>query len=535
MIEAFAADDVRAAEEPLLVAERSFSGGLMHRAATALAGGVCRELRQRRGRVAGATVVGLVGPGNNGGDTLYALAALAGRGVRPVAVLTSTQVHAEGLAALRAVRGDVRPLEGAAPEDRPASAASALDADRAAALVLEADIALDGMLGLGARGPLREPAAGLVSVLTERLALPGRRPCVLAVDVPSGIGVDDGRLPGPVLAADRTITFGAVKPGLLLPPAAGAAGEVEVVDLGLGPVLDDLGRRPTVRRVEPADVGTLWPVPGRTAHKYSRGVLGVVAGTRTYPGAAVLAVAGALAAGTGMIRYVGPTAVRDLVLAAHPEVVAGVGRVQGWLLGPGLADDPEQSDHARAALAEAREDRLPVVVDAGALELLPDRVGPEVVLTPHAGELARLATAHAGGGEEVTRSQVDDAPLHWARRVHERTGATILLKGAVTVVVGPGVVLSQADAPAWLATAGAGDVLAGVLGAILAGRSDDIAADPSLVPHLVAAAVLVHGRAANAANPGGPITPSDVAAAVPAVVADLLRGGGSGTPATAGR
>ncbi|WP_225753024.1 bifunctional ADP-dependent NAD(P)H-hydrate dehydratase/NAD(P)H-hydrate epimerase [Actinotalea sp. Marseille-Q4924] len=541
MIEAFTAADVRAAEQPLLAGERGYAGGLMHHAATALALHVRRLLRERvggRGRVAGATVVGLVGAGNNGGDTLHALALLARHGVRTVAVLVDTRVHEGGLTAHRAAGGQVLRL----PEAVPDAAGPAVDVGASAWLgdvlaeAAAADVVLDGLLGIGARGGLRGTGAEVVQLLAEVLGQlegvaggaprSGRtvpvRPTVVAVDVPSGIDVGTGAVPGPVLPADLTVTFGATKPGLLLPPAAHLAGRVEVVDLGLGPVLEQRSAAPAVVRLDAADVARLWPVPGYSGHKYSRGVVGVVAGTATYPGAAVLTVAGAQGAGCGMVRYVGPDRVRDAVVAAHPEVVTGGDadvRVQAWVLGPGL--DPaeeEQARRARAALAAAVPEHLPVVLDAGALGLLPDRLPPRVVLTPHAGELARLLGSRR---VDVDREDVEAEPLRWAREAHDRTGATVLLKGAVTVVVGPHGAFAQADAPAWLATAGAGDVLAGVLGALLAGRGD--LAAPDDVARLAAAAACVHGLAAHRANPGGPVTAGDVARALPGTVADLLR------------
>lgn len=517
VIEAFTADDVRAAEEPLLAAERGFSGGLMHHAATALELTVRRELR-RAGRVAGSTVVGLVGPGNNGGDTLYALARLARHGVRAVAVATSASVHDGGLAALVSAGGQVLGVVDGAPGER-------VWLGEAAAEAYAADVVLDGLLGIGGRGGLRGAAAELVSVLAGLSDRSARavvaRPLIVAVDVPSGIGVDDGSVPGPVLRADRTVTFGAPKPGLLLPPAAELAGVLDVVDLGLGRVLAAHGRRPAVARLTDADVPALWPVPGPADHKYTRGVVGVVAGAAAYPGAAVLTVAGALGAGCGMVRYVGPDAVRQMVVAAHPEVVTGAStevQVQAWVIGPGVSDDDEQSGRARAALAHAVEHGLPVVVDAGGLELLPGHLNPRVVLTPHAGELARLLAAH---GLAVTRAEVEAAPSTWARQAADRTGATVLLKGHTTVVAGPHGLFTQADAPSWLATAGAGDVLAGVIGSLLAGRYDDIQADAALVPVLAAVAALVHGRAALRAGPG-PVTASAVAGALPGAVGALL-------------
>lgn len=522
VIEAFRAQDVRAAEAPLLAAERGFSGGLMHRAATALDLAVRRELRSGAGRVAGATVVALVGPGNNGGDALHALAGLARRGVRAVAVLSSARVHEGGLAALVAAGGTVLAVVDDAPGRR-------VWLGDAAAEAFAAEVVLDGLLGIGASGGLRGAAAELVEVLDgllgDRSAPPlAARPLVVAVDVPSGVGVDDGAVTGPVLRADRTVTFGVAKPALLLPPAAHLAGVVEVVDLGLAAGLGGAGAAPHAARLEASDVAGLWPVPAPGDDKYRRGVVGVVAGTATYPGAAVLTVAGAQGAGCGMVRYVGPDAVRHAVVTAHPEAVTGSTtdvRVQAWVLGPGVADDDAQSGRIRDALAHAVDAGVPAVVDAGGLEHLPTRLVPTVVLTPHAGELARLLATR---GEHVGREDVEAEPARWARAAALATGATVLLKGHVTVAARPDAsapLLAQQDAPAWLATAGAGDVLAGVLGALLAGRADDVRTDPALVALLAAAAALVHGRAAGAAGPG-PVTAGGVARALPGVVAELL-------------
>lgn len=514
MIEAYTAADVRGAEEPLLAGERGFAGGLMDRAATALAGVVREELKARGLAVAESSVVALVGRGNNGGDALHALAALAGHGAAATAVALGP-VHEGGLAALTAAGG--RAL--AVGDDAPGEPVWLGDA---VAEAFAADVLLDGLLGIGARGGLREPAAGLVELLDGLLLEAGAgAPTVVAVDVPSGIGVDDGAVPGPVLAADRTVTFGAVKAGLLLPPATHLAGEVTLVDLGLRTQLDAQGALPAVQRLEVHDLAALWPVPGPRDHKYSRGVLGVLAGSTGYPGAAVLCVAGAQGAGAGMVRYLGPPAVAADVVAAHPEVVAGDGRVQAWVVGPGLTDD--RLGVARERLGAALRDGLPVVVDAGALGVLPERA-EGAVLVPHAGELATLLRDR---GADVDRAAVEAEPVRWAREAHRRTGAVVLLKGAVTVVAGApdGAVWAQDDATPWLATAGAGDVLAGVLGALLAGLvarspSEHLGADA--LARAAAVAASVHGRAAVAASGGGPVTASRVAVAVPTVLAGLL-------------
>ena len=550
MTVAYDSRTVRAAEAPLLAA----GAPLMARAAFGLAAVVGRELRAVAGRVSGSRVVVLVGPGNNGGDALFAGARLAERGVRVTAVLTSERVHEAGLEALVAAGGRrVSLVASIVGPDDPARA-HGIAVSVAARLVLDADAVLDGLLGLGASGGLRGMARDLVSAVlhppaqlaeaagtvvgTARAA--SGRPHVVAVDCPSGIGVDDGSVPGVVLPADVTVTFGALKPGLLLPPAAGFAGRVETIDIGLGlGVAGDPGEgRPTVRRLSVHDVvgQRLVAPPGSAVHKYTRGVVGVVAGTEQYPGAAVLTVSGAIRTGTGMVRYLGARDVTGAVLAARPEAVAAGGRVQAWALGPGISTAPPATDDAtraqqgriRHALAHVTGelssdvvgDKVPAVVDAGALALLPRSCPPWIVLTPHAGELAQLLRSR---GENVERPDVEAEPLRWAQRARELTGATVLLKGEVTLVVGPGCVYSQADGPAWLATAGAGDVLTGILGALLAAHSVAAVKDPTLPARLAAAAALLHGLAAHRANPGGPVAALDVADALPATVAHLLR------------
>lgn len=550
MTAAYDTRTVRTAEAPLLAA----GVPLMVRAAFALAGVVARELRARVGAVAGGAVVVLVGPGNNGGDALFAGARLAGRGVRVTAVLTSERVHDAGLAALLAAGGRRVSLVASLTSADDPLRAHGIAVLPAARLVLDADVVLDGLLGLGASGGLRGAARDLVSAVLRPPAqlaeaagtvvgaarvVPGR-PLVVAVDCPSGIGVDDGSVPGVVLPADVTVTFGALKPGLLLPPAARLAGRVEVVDigLGLGVAGDPAEGRPAVRRLTERDLADqrLLGPPDPTSHKYTRGVVGVVAGTEQYPGAAVLTVSGAVRTGTGMVRYLGARDVTSAVLAARPEVVPAGGRVQAWALGPGISTAPPATDDAtraqqgriRHALAHVTGelssdvvgDKVPAVVDAGALALLPRSCPPWLVLTPHAGELAQLLRSR---GENVERADVEAEPLRWAQRARELTGATVLLKGEVTLAVGPGCVYSQADGPAWLATAGAGDVLTGILAALLAAHSAAAVKDPTLPARLAAAAALLHGLAAHRANPGGPVAALDVADALPGTVAHLLR------------
>ena len=548
MIEAFESSVVRAAEAPLLARGEP----LMARAAFGLAAAAVRELRAhpRTTSVPGrrrtgtqtlnqARAVLLVGSGNNGGDTLFAGANLATRGLHVVAVLAGDRVHDDALAALRTAGGTiVSCAPGGEPEAGERAAAAPVTIAEAVDLVLGADLVLDGLLGIGGHGGLRGPAQDLVRAAQTALtgAPLGGRPVVVAVDVPSGIGVDDGTAGDAVLAADLTVTFGVVKPGLLLPPAAARAGRIEVVDLDLG-----LGTRPgphsTVRRLTGADLvrRQVIAAPDLAAHKYTRGVLGVVAGTPRFPGAAVLTASGAVHAGVGMVRYLGARDVTAAVLLARPEVVPAAGRVQAWALGPGVAAAPAVTDDACRAqhgrirhalaqvtgvlVADVAGDAVPAVVDAGAITLLPVDCPPWVVITPHAGELAELLRSR---GESVERADVEAHPLAWARRAREHTGATVLLKGATTVVVGPGVTYAQADGPSWLATAGAGDVLTGLIGALLAVHSEAAVRDPAMPALLAASAALLHGRAAHRANPGGPVAALDVAQALPATIADLL-------------
>lgn len=505
MILAWPAAAVAAAERPLLDA----GVDLMAVASTALATRCLAELRRLRGRAAGASVLLLVGAGNNGGDALHAGALLCGRGAGVTALLSADRTHAGGLAALLAAGGRVASLTGPA----------ACVVPEARALVSGADLVVDGLLGIGARGAVRGPVH---DVLDGELDRPG---AVVAVDLPSGVDPDIGAVHGPVLAADVTVTFGAAKPGLLLPPGDALVGELEVVDLGLD--LGAAGPAP-VTRWERSDLAAVWPWPWRSADKYRRGVLGVVAGSPRFPGAAVLAVSGAVTSGVGMVRYAGDPEVARAVVAARPEAVPdplpGTGRAQAWLVGPGM--DPER-DRAAADLIDAvaerlrRDSELTAVVDAGAVARLGglaaagDLPRPgRLLLTPHAGELAGLL---AGLGESVDRSAVDADPGRHARRAAALTGTTVLLKGATTVVASPGGPLATVTAgPPWLATAGSGDVLSGVAGTLLAAGLPPGTAGP--------AAALAHGlagRRASGPGRGGPVPASALVPALPGVVAGL--------------
>nr|CAA9356777.1 MAG: NAD(P)H-hydrate epimerase / ADP-dependent (S)-NAD(P)H-hydrate dehydratase [uncultured Nocardioidaceae bacterium] len=452
--------DVRTAEEVLLA--QLPDGALMQRAAAGLAHVVAQLLDS----VYGARVGLLVGSGNNGGDGLFAGARLCRRGVRVEAVLIDpTRVHADGLAAFRASGGRV--------------------VDRLGGC----DLVLDAVLGIGGSAGLRDDAWRHV----EDLSAP-----VVAVDVPSGIDVDGGTLPagGRHVRAAATVTFGTAKIGLLAGPAADCAGAVRIVDIGLGPHLPP----PSVRAVGSHDARRLVRIPGPADHKYTRGVVGVAAGSPAYTGAGLLSVAGASCGLAGMVRYVGPEEVAGLVRAAHPEVVVGEGRVQAWVVGSGGGDGAER------ALRRAYEDGVAVVIDADALQHVDGPPPVPALLTPHAGELAAMLGA--------ARSAVEADPLSHVRQAARTYGCTVLLKGARTLVCGPGgVVHVNTTGTDWLATAGAGDVLAGLCGALAANSGGDLA-------EVGAVATWLHGSAAVRA--AGPLTAGAVAAALPAVIATAL-------------
>ncbi|MEV1129809.1 ADP/ATP-dependent (S)-NAD(P)H-hydrate dehydratase [Agromyces sp. NPDC049794] len=271
-----------------------------------------------------------------------------------------------------------------------------------------------------------------------------------------------------------------------------------------------------------ADDAARWiAAPTAEDDKYTRGVLGVVTGSPDYPGAAVLGVEAAHRAGVGMVRYVGPRALRQAVLAKRPETVTVAGRVQAWLIGSGI-DQGRRSFVLIGDLEHALTDRVPVVLDAGALDLIGTHTAPTVI-TPHARELAKLLTARE---IPATVEEVRADPRGWAERAAKEFGVAVLLKGAVTHVCDPHGDRYTVAAPThWLATAGSGDVLGGILGALAATHHRELATNAEALTALAATAAWVQGeaaRTASAAASGGPVTALDIAAAVPSVVGALL-------------
>ncbi|OBJ94516.1 bifunctional ADP-dependent NAD(P)H-hydrate dehydratase/NAD(P)H-hydrate epimerase [Mycobacterium sp. 1245852.3] len=469
----YSVDAIRQAEAPLLASLPD--GALMRRAAYGLATEIIGELAARTGGVTGRRVCAVIGSGDNGGDALWAATFLRRRGAAADAILLNPErTHRKGLAAFRKAGGRV--VESVSPTT---------------------DLVIDGVVGISGSGALR-PAAAEVFAAVNDARIP-----VTAVDIPSGIDAATGAITGPAVRAVLTVTFGGLKPV----HALADCGRVRLIDIGL-----DLPGAPNVAALgfEAADVVARWPVPGPHDDKYSQGVTGVMAGSSTYPGAAVLCTGAAVAATSGMVRYAG-SAHRE-VLAHWPEVIASptpasAGRVQSWVVGPGLGTD----DVGAAALWFALETDLPVIVDADGLtilaahpELVANRTAP-TVLTPHAGEFARLAG----------NPPVDDR-VGACRKLADAFGATVLLKGNVTVIADPGgpVYLNPAG-QSWASTAGSGDVLSGMIGALLAAGLPAVEA--------AAAAAFVHARAAacSAADPGPGEAPTSASRIVPHIRAAL--------------
>ncbi len=445
MIAAYTVQQIRDVEAVAL--QHDVNDGVMRRAAYELAAAVLSRLDP----VVGRSVVLLVGPGNNGGDALYAGAALRRRGLTvTAALLDADRAHAGGLRALRRARGRV------------------IAADGAGAAIDAADVLVDGLLGLGARPELPAQVRGLVD---KANAATGFR---VAVDLPTGLDADTGRVAAGTFQADLTVTFGGMKAGLLV--ADSHTGQVVVADLGFTPA------DPQVFALTDHDVRALLPDPGTGDDKFSGGVPGIVAGSPRYPGAAVLSVGGAVRTRPGMVRYAGPQSAA--VVERWPEAVAvpdfsSAGTVQAWVAGPGMGTD----DEARARLHDVLDADVPVLIDADGLTMLAQEMPrlaarrAPTLLTPHSREFARLFP------------DLDPADrLASVRAAAARSGATILLKGSRTLIAEPsGRAAVNTTGSSWLATAGSGDVLSGIVGSLLAGGLSTWEA--------AAAGAHLHGRA----------------------------------------
>ena len=504
-----------------------------------------------------ACLVAFVGGGDNGGDALYTCAMMAERGKVVTAFLLKPNCHARALKAAREAGVGIVELSG--------RSLRSLEGTPEWNTICGARVWIDGIVGIGARGPLTGELAETVTCLNEELRAHPKK--VIAIDVPSGLTDDDGAITGPILRATHTLAVGTYKRAQVLPPAVEFTGDISLVTMDWDST--GVGRGEGANGAIGADdlyvvdeafsAREVVPVPAFSDDKYARGVVGLVAGSDTYPGAGLLATRGALAAGVGMVRLNSTRRVQDLVLADQPGVVTVGGRIQSALIGPGL--DEDRREDALELAQFCGQSGMPLVIDAWALDLVPELVSsikPDAtVLTPHYGEAARLLGRL---GAPVTRAEVAAAPLRYARALHEATGCHVILKGPVTIVYSFEYVdtevqeafqraLNAAEAwpdvdtlpqgrlvrsytptvgqvtTSWAGVAGNGDVLDGFLAGVLARpvEAGDAVAGPDgqpqrVTPGRLAAAVCVHGRAAQVAAEatGGfaPIQASDIAAAI---------------------
>jgi hydroxyethylthiazole kinase-like uncharacterized protein yjeF len=314
-----------------------------------------------------------------------------------------------------------------------------------------------------------------------------------------------------------TVTFGTYKPGLLIDPGASYAGAVELIDIGLSGLA-----APAVSAWQAPDVAAVLPQPTAESDKYRRGVLGLLAGSQRYTGAAVLATGSAIHGGAGMVRLMSAPHAVEVALQHWPEAVTAAadpdapaksvetaGRVQAWAAGPGMGTD----DGAAGLLAAVLAVDVPALVDADGITIvsqhreLLDRSAPTLI-TPHAGELARLTGAD--------RADIEARRLEHATAAAADLGVTVLLKGSTTVIADPGgTVLVNSTGSAWLATAGSGDVLSGLAGALLAQGLSPL--------HAAAAAAYLHGIAGRLASRDAPIGAQDLITALPAAIRSVTR------------
>lgn len=498
MIDLRTADEVRAAEE--IVLEDLPDGALMQRAATGLAVACASLIESAAGSVPGSRVLLLVGSGNNGGDALWAGAKLASRGSRVDAIAVHERLHEAGASAFTRAGGRVHRWDA--------------DDPRVLRMIEDADVVIDGIVGIGGAGSLRADAAALVEAVADCGAI------IVAVDVPSGVSADTGSISGAVLVADMTVTFGAVKPGLVVAPGALHSGSVVLIDIGL-----EFADSATACSLESIDVAAWVAEPADDAYKYRRGVVAVAAGSTTYPGAALLATAAARRGNVGMARFLDRSdGVASLVVSHYPDIVIdgsdphAQSRVDAWVCGPGFAGDDVDAMTVRAVLAA----QTPVVLDAGALAIMAnsDAVKDAVAGRSDRG-LATILTPHDGEFERLFPGLLTSAPgrLSAARQASEQSGAIVVLKGPGTVIAAPsGMAYVDTEGTSDLGTAGSGDVLSGLLGAILAGAWAQGSRTSAELAEASAAAVWLHGAAGRIAAEGAPVVATDIADAVPEAI-----------------
>lgn len=511
-----------------------------------------------------ACLVAFVGGGDNGGDALYTCAMMAERGKVVTTFLLKPNCHARALKAAREAGVGIVELSG--------RSLRSLEGTPEWNTICGARVWIDGIVGIGARGPLTGELAETVTCLNEELRAHPKK--VIAIDVPSGLTDDDGHVAGPILRATHTLAVGAYKRAQILPPAVEYCGQLRIIGMYWSGAHTDttpdaegrIGAGDLYYYDSDERAAAAVPIPAFADDKYARGVVGLVAGSDTYPGAGLLATRGALASGVGMVRLNSTRRVQDLVLAAEPGVVMVGGRIQSALIGPGL--DEDRREDALELAQFCGQSGIPLVIDAWALDLVPELAGTIVpdatVLTPHYGEAARLLSAL---GHPTTREQVASSPLRCARVLHEATGCHVVLKGPVTIVYSfedvplsrraeadgagarryfdtragerPG--LTRVYEPtvarvttSWAGVAGSGDVLAGLIAGVLARPAgQDTASSPEGArPLLVtsarlSAAVFLHASAAQTAairrEGRAPIQARDIADEISSVLASIAQ------------
>ena len=275
----------------------------------------------------------------------------------------------------------------------------------------------------------------------------------------------------------------------------------------------------TVKKWTAKDAAKCIITPSDLDHKYSRGVLGVITGSARFPGAAVLSTAAASATGIGMIRFHSSSGLAHLVLHTTPSVVVQPGKVSAWLVGSGIESN-KYSDfttwlrHRWYKLTSLQS--VPTVLDAGALNLAGSLEQPTLI-TPHSGELAKLLNAR---GVVVSAEAIEGDPKKWVQAAADTLGVTVLLKGSTTYVANDSVLIQLPVATPWLATAGTGDVLAGIIGALVATNTIEILNDYNHLAAVAATGAFIHARAA--ASVGGPINAEAVIAAIPKALSQLI-------------
>lgn len=522
----YTASQVREAEKPYIEAA-DYDGYLMQRAADAVAA----EAQDLLHGTENAKILLLIGPGNNGADTIYAGARLSANGHRVDAVVFDPSEKNLELIAREGGEGT-----------------RVLDPEHTLEHLTGYDLTIDGILGTGSSGAVRGSAGEYLHALREAQKN-GHLGKVLAVDTPSGIDNNRGTVHEPVLRANRTVTF----IGRKLPLGTAHsehAGDVKLYTLGVPEALNH--HKPAMRVMERQDYRDTLEIPDVHSHKYTRGVLGMLTGSLEYPGAALMSVRAALNCGVGMVRFgTNSHELRQLMIAHNPETVYFSGapalqRVTVWAGGSGSSHD--SLDKNRYLLHSPE----PAILDAGACDLAAEYLatgkplGFHKILTPHAAELERFLRIvhelapetwkkHLGDAIVPSRKDIDAEPFRWVRAASELSGATVMLKGGYTLIAAPnGATYSVAGGSPWLATAGSGDTLTGIYGALLAqtvaafdARGE--ALEGCTFASIGALAVYLHGEAARASATGsvkdalpGPAPATRVAQMLPEVIARLI-------------